>query len=84
MAKFTAIIIVIAMASQAQAGQSQASQCQDDVARIDQALADGELAAGVRGQVEDLRSEAVQFCGAGNDEEGRAAAAEALALIAKQ
>lgn len=86
MGKLTAItFIFMAMAGQAHAGQDdQASQCQNDVARIDEALASEQLAADVRSQVEDLRSEAVQFCGAGSSEEGAAAAAEALALIARQ
>lgn len=86
MDKLAAIaFIFIAVASQARASHAQAGeQCQDDVARIDQALAGGALNGDVRGQVEELRSQAVQYCGAGNSEEGIAAAAEALALITKQ
>lgn len=80
MGKLAAIIFIFI----AMSGQVYADQCQDDVARIDQALAGEALDGDVRAQVEDLRSQAVQYCGAGNDEEGTAAAAEALALIAKQ
>lgn len=63
------------------AGGAYADQCQDDVAKIDEALAGSEIKADVRAQLEDMRSQAVQLCGAGNIEEGTAVTAEALALI---
>jgi hypothetical protein len=62
-------------------GVAYADQCQDDVAKIDAALASQDLDADLRAQLEDMRSQAVQLCGAGNTEEGTAVTAEALALI---
>ncbi|MCA0434474.1 MAG: hypothetical protein LCH46_14580 [Proteobacteria bacterium] len=58
-----------------------ADQCQDDVAKIDKALSSQEVDADVRAQAEDMRSQAVQLCGAGNAEEGLAVTAEAKVLL---
>ena len=56
--------------------------CQEDIAKIDAALvAKTDLAADVRQQAEDMRNQAVQLCGAGNDDEGLAVTAEAKALL---
>lgn len=66
------------------AGLAFADQCQDDIAKIDSALAGNDIDADVRSQLEDMRSQAVQLCGAGNNEEGTAVTAEALALIEEQ
>jgi hypothetical protein len=60
---------------------AQADTCQDDVAKIDKALATEGLDADVKAQAEDLRSNAVQLCGAGNLDEGLAVTAEAKALL---
>jgi len=65
-------------------GLAFADECQDNVAKIDSALAGSDIAADVRAQLEDMRSQAVQLCGAGNTEEGTAVTAEALALIEEQ
>jgi len=59
-----------------------ADTCQDDIAKIDNALEAQELDADKRAQVEDMRSQAVQLCGAGNTEEGLAMTAEAKVLLA--
>jgi hypothetical protein len=58
-----------------------ADQCQDDVAKIDAAIANESLDADVKTQVEDLRNNAVQLCGAGNLDEGLAVTAEAKVLL---
>jgi hypothetical protein len=59
-----------------------AATCQEDVAKIDAALlAKKDLAADVRQQAEDMRNQAVQLCGAGNEDEGLAVTAEAKALL---
>jgi hypothetical protein len=68
----------------AMTGWAFADQCQDDVAKIVSALAGNDIDADVRAQLEDMRSQAVQLCGAGNTEEGTAVTAEALALIEVQ
>jgi hypothetical protein len=59
-----------------------ADACQDDVAKIDTALSNQELDADKKAQVEDMRSQAVQLCGAGNLDEGLAVTAEVKALLA--
>ncbi len=59
-----------------------AGQCVDDVAKIDAALAKTELDADVKTEVTDLREQAVQLCGAGNDQEGLDVIAEAKAKLA--
>jgi hypothetical protein len=58
-----------------------AGTCQDDIAKIDAALAKAELDADVKTQVLDLREQAVQLCGAGNDQEGLDSTAQAKALL---
>jgi hypothetical protein len=61
-----------------------AGQCQDDITAIDKALERPELDADVRSQVEDMRNQAVQLCGAGNEDEGVAVTTEARALLGLQ
>jgi hypothetical protein len=63
------------------AGPALADQCQDDVAKIDEALKQESVDSDVRAQAEDMRSQAVQLCGAGNIDEGVAVTSEALALL---
>jgi Skp family chaperone for outer membrane proteins len=63
---------------------SLAGQCQDDIAAIDQALATAELDADSRAQLEDMRNQAVQLCGAGNEDEGLDVTAEAKAMLGLQ
>ena len=58
-----------------------ADACQDDVGKIDSALKTQELDADKRAQAEDMQSQAVQLCGAGNTEEGLAMTAEAKVLL---
>ena len=63
------------------AGPALADQCQEDVAKIDEALKVESVDADVRLQAEDMRSQAVQLCGAGNLDEGVAVTSEVLALL---
>jgi hypothetical protein len=63
------------------AGSASATQCQEDIAAIDKALDAPDVDADIRTQAEDMRSQAVQLCGAGNDEEGIAVTTEAKALL---
>lgn len=58
-----------------------AGQCQDDVAKIDKALETKELAPDERAQLEDMRNQAVQLCGAGNEQEGMDVTSEAKAML---
>ncbi len=55
--------------------------CQEDISKIDAALGQTDLAADLRSQAEDMRSQAVQLCGAGNEDEGLAVTAEVKALL---
>jgi hypothetical protein len=59
-----------------------ADACQDDIAKIDKALEAQDLDADKRAQADDMRSQAVQLCGAGNADEGLAVTAEAKVLLA--
>ncbi len=58
-----------------------AGQCQDDIEMIDAALANQDLDADSRAQLEDMRNQAVQLCGAGNEAEGLDVTAEAKAML---
>jgi hypothetical protein len=58
-----------------------AGQCQDDIEKIDAALASQQLDADSRAQLEDMRNQAVQLCGAGNEAEGLDVTAEAKAML---
>ncbi len=63
------------------AGPALADQCQDDIAQIDNALATEELGPDERAQLEDMRNQAVQLCGAGNIQEGLDVTNEAKAML---
>jgi hypothetical protein len=78
MIKKALLVTSIVLAS---AVPASATQCQDDIAAIDKALDAPDLDADIRAQAEDMRSQAVQLCGAGNDEEGIAVTSEAKALL---
>ena len=71
-----AAVLLTALSSAAFAGQ-----CQDDIEKIDAALAADELDADSRAQLEDMRNQAVQLCGAGNEAEGLDVTAEAKAML---
>ena len=51
------------------------------MAKIDAALAAGKVPPEQRAQIEDMRNQAVQLCGAGNEQEGLDVTAEAKALL---
>jgi hypothetical protein len=58
-----------------------ADQCQEDIAQIDTALASQELGPEERTQLDDMRNQAVQLCGAGNTQEGLDVTREAKAIL---
>jgi opacity protein-like surface antigen len=58
-----------------------AGQCQEDIEKIDAALASQDLSADSRAELEDMRNQAVQLCGAGNEAEGLDVTAEAKAML---
>lgn len=73
--------LVLALTLSLGAAPALAGSCADDIAKIDAALASGQVDPGQKDQVEDMRNQAVQLCGAGNEEEGQDVTAEAKALI---
>ena len=58
-----------------------AGQCQTDIAKIDQALAQTKLQADQKQEVMDLREQAVQLCGAGNEQQGIDVTAQAKQIL---
>lgn len=75
------LVLAIAMACAA-AAPAWAGQCQDDIAKIDAAMAaDQKLTPDQKQQVDDLRNQAVQLCGAGNENEGLDSTAQAKAIL---
>ena len=58
-----------------------AGTCQDDIAKIESALAAAQLDSDQKTEVTDLRSQAVQLCGAGNEQEGLDVTAQAKAIL---
>ena len=62
-------------------GAAFAGQCQDDIAKIDKVLATRELPPDQKAQLEDMRNQAVQLCGAGNEQEGVDVTSEAKAMF---
>jgi hypothetical protein len=57
------------------------ADCKEDIAKIDAAMTTKQLDADQKAQVEDMRSQAVQLCGAGNEEEGTAVTSEVIAML---
>jgi len=74
------ILAGLALAS-LMAAPALAGQCQDDIAKIDKALATMELSPDERAQLDDMRNQAVQLCGAGNEQEGIDVTTEAKAML---
>ena len=58
-----------------------AGPCQDDIAKIDAAMSAGKLDSDQKQEVTDLREQAVQLCGAGNEKEGLDSTAQAKAIL---
>lgn len=58
-----------------------AGQCQTDIAKIDQALSKTKLDADQKQEVVDLREQAVQLCGAGNEQQGLDVTAQAKQIL---
>ncbi len=56
-----------------------ADDCKDDIAKLDAALASDSLAPDQKAELEDMRNQAVQLCGAGNTQEGLDVTGEAKA-----
>jgi hypothetical protein len=76
---FFAVAIVLGFT-----GPAFADQCQDDIAKIDAALDTQELGPDERAQLDEMRNQAVQLCGAGNVQEGLDVTNEAKAMLGIQ
>lgn len=75
-----AILLSLALAS---ALPALADDCQKDIAAVDKALqTNQQITPEQRAQVEDMRNQAVQLCGAGNEQEGVDVISEAKAMLA--
>jgi hypothetical protein len=70
------LLFCIAMPTMALAGP-----CEDDLAKIDKALTTAQITPEQRSQIEDMRNQAVQLCGAGNEQEGIDVLADAKAML---
>ncbi|MDE2445377.1 MAG: hypothetical protein KGO94_04305 [Alphaproteobacteria bacterium] len=58
-----------------------AGTCQDDINKIDAALKTAKLDSDQKTEVTDLREQAVQLCGAGNEKEGMDVTAQAKQIL---
>ena len=58
-----------------------AGQCQVDIGKIDQALSKAKLDKDQKQEVVDLREQAVQLCGAGNEQQGLDVTAQAKQIL---
>ena len=58
-----------------------AGQCQVDIGKIDQALSKAKLDKDQKQEVTDLREQAVQLCGAGNEQQGLDVTAQAKQIL---
>ncbi len=58
-----------------------AGQCQTDIGKIDQALSKAKLDQDQKQEVTDLREQAVQLCGAGNEQQGLDVTAQAKQIL---
>jgi hypothetical protein len=65
----------------ATSGLAVAGLCQDELKKVDAALASQELPPEQRAQAEDMRNQALQLCGAGNEQEGVDVLTEAKAML---
>ncbi len=74
-------IMLAAALALALSSVSFAGQCEEDIEKIDAALASGDVGSDQRAQLEDMRNQAVQLCGAGNEAEGLDVTAEAKAML---
>lgn len=58
-----------------------AGQCKDDIAKIDAAIVTTKIAADKKQEVADLREQAVQLCGAGNEDAAVDVTAQAKTIL---
>ena len=76
--RFLALLPIAALLASAPAD---AASCKDDIAQIDKAMEKTKLDADKKQEVLDLREQAVQLCGAGNEQQGLDETAQAKAIL---
>ncbi len=73
--------VFIAAALAFLAAPAGAATCKDDIAKINKAMESAKLEADAKQAVADLRDQAVQLCGAGNEQQGLDETAQAKAIL---
>ena len=73
--------ILLAFALVALATPAMAGPCQTDIAKIDAALSKAKLDKDQKQEVMDLRDQAAQLCGAGNNQQGLDVTAQAKQIL---
>ena len=76
--RFLALLPIAALLASAPA---YAASCKDDIAKIDKAMDKTKLDADKKQEVLDLREQAVQLCGAGNEQQGLDETAQAKTIL---
>lgn len=65
----------------AAASPALAGPCEDGLSKIDAALQSDQISPELKTQAQDMRNQAAELCGAGNEAEGADVLAEAVALL---
>ena len=73
--------VLIAAALTFLAAPSYATTCKDDIAKINKAMETAKLEGESKQAVLDLRDQAIQLCGAGNEQQGLDETAQAKAIL---
>ena len=73
--------VFIAAALALLAAPTYAATCKDDIAKINKAMESAKLEADAKQAVSDLRDQAIQLCGAGNEQQGLDETAQAKAIL---
>ncbi len=75
------VFIAAALAFLAAPATAATATCKDDIAKINKAIESAKLEADAKQAVADLRDQAVQLCGAGNEQQGLDETAQAKAIL---
>ena len=73
--------IFVAAALTVLAAPSYGATCKDDIAKINKEMESAKLEANIKQTVLDLRDQAIQLCGAGNEQQGLDETAQAKAIL---
>ena len=76
--RFLALLSIVGLLASAPV---YAASCKDDIAKIDKAMDKTKLDADKKQEVLDLREQAVQLCGAGNEQQGLDETAQAKTIL---